>query len=228
MRTKPLTLDPPGGERSVLLHVCCAPCSCSIIERILNAGIEPALYFYNPNIHPRDEYEIRKHEVTRYAKKKRVRFFDGDYEKGLWFEKTAGHENSPERGPRCAICFELRLAQAADWAQKNGFKVFTSSLGISRWKDFDQVTLAGIQAASRFPGLFYWPYNWRKEGGSARGVEITREENFYRQRYCGCLYSLQHSQHRLFRGENPSTMPAPESNPHAGGSSWDSRPLFGH
>ncbi len=202
MRDKPLVLEPPVGERRVLLHTCCAPCSCSIIERILNADIEPTLYFYNPNIHPQDEYEIRKKEVVRYAEKKKIYFFDGDYEKELWFEMTKGHENAVERGARCAICFDLRLGKTAECAQKNGFRVFTSSLGISRWKDFDQVTLAGIKAAAKFPGLFYWPYNWRKEGGSERMFEISRDENFYRQRYCGCLYSLQHSHRRVLGGVN--------------------------
>jgi len=106
-----------------------------------------------------------------------------------------------ERGERCSLCFEMRFVKTADYARKNGFNVITSCLGISRWKDFDQVTQAGIKAASLFPGVTYWEYNWRKKGGSQRMYKIAKEETFYQQQYCGCVYSLRDTnKHRTESG----------------------------
>ena len=186
----------PNNERKVLLHSCCAPCSCSVIQRMIESGIEPTIYFYNPNIYPREEYEQRKAEVIRYAKKMNIPFVDGDYDTDPWFEHVKGHEEDAEQGERCDLCFEMRLGKAAAYAVQNGFKVFTTSLGISRWKDLSQVDRAGEKTATSFPGLTYWAQNWRLGGGQEHMARISKEENFYRQRYCGCLYSFRESLRR--------------------------------
>ena len=174
----------------VLLHSCCAPCSGSVIQDIHESGIALTIFFYNPNIHPRKEYDLRKDENIRFAKKAGIPFVDADYDTGNWFNLTKGHENDPERGERCSLCFEMRFVKTAEYAFKNDFKVITSCLGISRWKDFDQVTRAGERAASLFPGVSYWGYNWRKKGGAERMLKIAKQEKFYQQQYCGCVYSL--------------------------------------
>lgn len=174
----------------VLLHSCCAPCSGSVIEDIHKAGVALSIYFYNPNIHPRREYDIRKEENIRYAKKMGIPFIDADYDADRWFESMKGHEMDPERGERCSMCFEMRFVKTAEYAYQNGFDTITSCLGISRWKDFDQVTAAGVKAASLFPGIRYWAYNWRKENGSSRMIQIAKREEFYQQQYCGCAYSM--------------------------------------
>jgi epoxyqueuosine reductase len=192
---------PPNGENKVLLHSCCAPCSGSVIQDIFKAGVDLTIYFYNPNIHPRKEYDIRKNENIRYAQKMKIPFVDADYDPGRWFQAMKGHEWDPERGERCGLCFEMRFVKTAEYAHQNGFKVITSCLGISRWKDFDQVTRAGVQAASLFPGVSYWAFNWRKNAGSQRMYEVAKEERFYKQEYCGCAYSLRDSnQWRAARG----------------------------
>jgi len=183
-------IEPPGGEKQVLLHSCCAPCSGSVIQDIHQAGVALTVYFYNPNIHPREEYLLRKEENVRYARELGIPFIDADYDTERWFEMTKGHEDDEERGERCTLCFEMRFVKTAQYAHENGFKVITSCLGISRWKDFDQVTRAGEKAAALYPGVTYWAYNWRKENGSQRMIEIAREEEFYQQQYCGCAYSL--------------------------------------
>lgn len=194
--TNLLELQVPYKENKILLHSCCAPCSCSVLQRMVESGIEPTVYFYNPNIFPREEYDHRKQEVIRYAQKVNVPFVDGDYKADLWFEKTQGHEKAPERGERCDLCFEMRLGEAAAYAARNSFKVFTTSLGISRWKDLEQVNRAGEKAASLFPGLIYWAQNWRMGGGQELMRRLIEEEKFYRQRYCGCLYSFRGSLRR--------------------------------
>jgi epoxyqueuosine reductase len=160
---------------------------------MIESGVEPTVYFYNPNIYPKEEYEHRKREVVRYIQKIKVPFIDADHEIDGWLQATEGHEEDAERGKRCGICFEMRLGKTAAYAAEHGFKVFATSLGISRWKDLEQVNRAGRRAASLFPGLTYWEHNWRLYGGQEQMEKIAKEENFYRQNYCGCLYSLRES-----------------------------------
>jgi len=183
-------LTAPNDAKNVLLHSCCAPCSCEIIETMVASGLQVTIYFYNPNIHPRDEYEIRKKENIRFAQKMKIPFVDADYDRDDWFKRVKGLEWEPERGKRCTMCFDMRFERTALFAMENGFPVFTSSLGLSRWKDLIQINQCGMRAASRYSGLIYWSYNWRKQGGSQRMYEISKNENFYQQEYCGCVYSL--------------------------------------
>ncbi len=163
---------------------------------MITSGVKLTVFFYNPNIYPREEYEHRKAEVIRYAQKMNIPFVDADYDSDPWFEHVKDHEEDAERGERCDLCFEMRLGKAAAYAAGNGFKIFTTSLGISRWKDLAQVDRAGRKAAASFPGLTYWAQNWRLGGGQEQRERIIREENFYRQRYCGCLYSFRESLRR--------------------------------
>jgi len=180
----------PGGEKKVLMHSCCAPCSGELMEKMVASGIELTIFFYNPNIHPKKEYEIRKNENIRFAEKMNIPFVDADYDVQNWFARARGMEQAPERGVRCSMCFDMRFERTALHAHEYGFKVITSSLGISRWKDMDQINDSGLKAASHYEGVTYWTYNWRKSGGSARMYEIAKRESFYKQEYCGCIYSL--------------------------------------
>ncbi len=183
-------LELPEGHKKVLLHSCCAPCSGEVMEAIHAAGIEYTIFFYNPNIHPREEYELRKSENIRFAEKHGVPFVDADYDTENWFVRAKGLEWEPERGARCTMCFDMRFERTALHAYEHGFHVITSCLGISRWKNMEQINECGERAASRYPGMSYWTYNWRKKGGAARMIEISKRENFYQQEYCGCIYSL--------------------------------------
>jgi epoxyqueuosine reductase len=185
---KPLPL--PDGHRKVLLHSCCAPCSGEVMEAMVASGIDFTIFFYNPNIHPRKEYDLRKDENIRFAEKFGIPFVDADYDRDNWFARARGMENEPERGVRCTMCFDMRFERTALYAHEHGFPVITSSLGISRWKNMEQINDCGKRAAARYPDLLYWDYNWRKAGGSARMIEISKRETFYQQEYCGCAYSL--------------------------------------
>ncbi|MDC9606006.1 epoxyqueuosine reductase QueH [Xenorhabdus griffiniae] len=196
---KPLPL--PNGNKKVLLHSCCAPCSGEVMEAMLASGIDFTIFFYNPNIHPLKEYELRKDENIRFAQEMGIPFIDADYDRDNWFERAKGMENEPERGIRCTMCFDMRFERTALYAHEHGFPVITSSLGISRWKNMQQINECGVRAASRYPDLMYWEYNWRKGGGSARMIEISKREEFYQQEYCGCIYSLRDTnRHRLATG----------------------------
>jgi len=180
----------PADGRKLLLHSCCAPCSGEVMEALLASGIDYTIFFYNPNIHPREEYELRKEENVRFAAKHNIPFIDADYDKDNWFARAKGMEDEPERGIRCTMCFDMRFERTALYAHEHGFDVITSSLGISRWKNFDQINDCGLRAAAHYPDMTYWTFNWRKQGGSARMLEISKDENFYMQEYCGCVYSL--------------------------------------
>ena len=183
-------LELPDGADRLLLHSCCAPCSGEVMEALLHSEIDFSIFFYNPNIHPLQEYEIRKLENIKFAEKHGIPFIDADYDKDNWFERAKGMEWEPERGKRCSMCFDMRFERTALYAYEHGFPVICSSLGISRWKDMDQINESGLKAAAPYPGLAYWTYNWRKSGGSERMYQIAKRENFYKQEYCGCVYSL--------------------------------------
>lgn len=194
-------LETPHGEDRLLLHSCCAPCAGEVMEAVQAAGIDFTVYFYNPNIHPRQEYEMRKRENIRFCEKMGVPFVDGDYDTGNWFDRIEGLENEPERGRRCTVCFDMRFERTALYAHEHGFPLISSTLGISRWKNMEQINGSGVRAADRYEGITYWTLNWRKKGGSQRMIEIAKREEFYQQEYCGCVFSLRDTnRHRKAQG----------------------------
>ena len=193
MSAEPLArpkLQAPGAADKVLLHSCCAPCAIEVMEAIVASDIELCVYFYNPNIHPRAEYDLRKDENKRFCAQKGIEFIDADYDSDNWFERVRGLENEPERGERCTVCFDMRFERTALHAFENGYSVISSSLGISRWKNMLQINACGERAAARYPAMQYWTYNWRKGGGAQRMISLSKQEAFYQQQYCGCVYSL--------------------------------------
>jgi predicted adenine nucleotide alpha hydrolase (AANH) superfamily ATPase len=183
-------LELPDGANKLLLHSCCAPCSGEVMEALIASEIDFTIFFYNPNIHPLQEYEIRKNENIKFAEKHGIPFIDADYDKDNWFARAKGMEHEPERGIRCSMCFDMRFERTALYAYEHGFPVISSSLGISRWKDMNQINTSGVKAASKYPNVSYWTYNWRKNGGGERMYQIAKRENFYKQEYCGCVYSM--------------------------------------
>jgi epoxyqueuosine reductase len=193
----------PNGGDKLLMHSCCAPCSGELMEAFVESGIDYTIFFYNPNIHPLKEYELRKQENIRFAEKHGVPFVDADYDTDNWFARAKGMENEPERGIRCTMCFDMRFERTALYAKENGFPVMTSSLGISRWKNMAQINDCGYRAVTQYGGLVYWDYYWRKGGGSQRMIEISKREHFYQQEYCGCVYSLRDTnRHRRAQGRD--------------------------
>jgi len=183
----------PMGETTVLLHTCCAPCSSAIIEAMLRSGITPVIYYCNPNIYPREEYEIRKNECTRYAQSLGLEIVDDDYDHESWLQEMTGLENEPERGGRCLKCFKMRLLRTAGYAVRRGIRVITTTLASSRWKSLDQINEAGQWACDTISAdneVIWWDQNWRKGGLQERRLEIIRQYDFYNQQYCGCEFSM--------------------------------------
>ena len=178
----------PEGCKKVLLHACCAPCSSAIVEWMLGHGIEPVIYYFNPNIYPLEEYEIRKNESKRHAESLGITWIDDDYNHAAWRCAVMGLENEPERGKRCEMCFYHRLEATAKKAQELGIAFFATTLASSRWKRLEQINAAGNAAALKY-GISFWAQNWRKEGLQERRNELLKEYGFYNQLFCGCEFS---------------------------------------
>jgi predicted adenine nucleotide alpha hydrolase (AANH) superfamily ATPase len=153
-------------------------------------GITPTIFYSNSNIVPHQEYLKRKGECSRYAQALGLEIVDDDYDHAQWQCVAKGLENEPERGARCLECFRFRLVRAARYAHEHGFRVLTTTLASSRWKDLSQVDEAGRYACSLFPGVAWWGQNWRKGGLQDRRGEIIKEYDFYNQQYCGCEFSM--------------------------------------
>lgn len=193
----------PEGLTKVLLHACCAPCSSAIVEWLLAHGIEPVIHYFNPNIYPQEEYEIRKQESKRHAESLGIRWLDDDsadsptpccgYGHEQWREAVRGLEREPERGKRCEVCFYYRLLATAKKAQELGITWFATTLASSRWKNLEQVNAAGMRAEAtlnnQLPRVNFWAQNWRKDGLQDRRNALLKEYNFYNQMYCGCEYA---------------------------------------
>lgn len=202
MRQKSSIIVPQGCKR-VLLHACCAPCSSAIVEWLLAHDIEPVIYYFNPNIYPLEEYEIRKNESKRHAESLGITWIDDDRLQvtgygeahSAWREAVCGLEHEPERGRRCEACFYHRLFATAKKAQELGIAYFATTLASSRWKNLEQINAAGQAAALMVNGegpkanVQFWAQNWRKDGLQERRNALLKEYGFYNQLYCGCEFS---------------------------------------
>jgi predicted adenine nucleotide alpha hydrolase (AANH) superfamily ATPase len=180
----------PDGKKRLLLHSCCAVCCGNMMQRLCSANIDYEVVFYNPNIYPEVEYNKRKDAIVAYCEKMGIKFTDLGYEVDDWYRRVNGLEKEPEKGRRCTVCFEMRLEKVAKYAHENGFDVFVSSLGASRWKDIHLVNEIGCKIAQQYDGLSYWEYDWRKKRGTELLAKVAKEEGFYMQEFCGCEYSL--------------------------------------
>ncbi len=182
-----------GRERvpRLLLHSCCAPCSSYVLE-YLTEHFEIVDFFYNPNISPAAEYGKRVEEIQRLIReiplKHGVRFVEGRYDPGRFFEAVRGMENIPEGGERCAVCFELRLREAAAKAKELGCDYFATTLTISPLKNAAKLNEIGERIAQE-TGTSYLVSDFKKRGGYQRSIALSREYELYRQNYCGCIFS---------------------------------------
>lgn len=171
----------------LLLHVCCAPCSTYPI-RVLQEDYDVELFFYNPNIHPEEEYKARADEACRYAKGAGIELHEAAYEVDRWFACMKGLEDAPEGGRRCEACYEMRLSRAADFASTHGFGYFTTTLSISPHKNSGVINKIGRKIAEGASASFY-AADFKKHDGFKKASQISKESGLYRQNYCGCIYS---------------------------------------
>lgn len=175
--------------KKLLLVSCCAPCSGGVLASAARLGLDITLLFYNPNIYPLSEYEKRRDEQKRACEHFGIQFVELPYDPAEWESQIQGLEQEPERGKRCSVCFFMRLKKAAQYAKEHGFTEISSVLGVSRYKDLEQVNAAGKAACAQW-GVAYNETNWRRGGLEEIRREVWKQLQFYAQQYCGCRFSL--------------------------------------
>ena len=173
--------------KRILLHSCCAPCSAYVIQELIKE-YKVTLFYFNPNIFPEEEYQRRFREAQKYLEKIKVDLIEGEYDHQAWLEKVKGHEQEPEKGKRCHICYKYRLEKTALEAQKLSFNTFCSTLSISPHKDAEMINQIGLELAKKY-GIEYLESDWKKQEGFKKACDISKSEGFYRQEYCGCEFS---------------------------------------
>lgn len=180
-----------GEVPRLLLHVCCAPCSSYCLE-YLSQYFDITVYYYNPNISIKEEYEYRLSEEKRYISLKEfkypVKLTDSEYRPEDFFAAVKGLEHEPEGGMRCRECFRLRLNASAKKAKEQGFDYFTTTLTISPLKNAALLNEIGAEMGERY-GVNWLYSDFKKREGYKRSIELSREFNLYRQNYCGCVFS---------------------------------------
>lgn len=180
-----------GVTPTLLLHSCCAPCS-SYVLKYLSSYFRITLLYFNPNINPEEEYIKRINEQRRLIAELPVRnpvsFVEGRYEPSEFYEAVKGLEREPEGGARCAVCYGLRLREAARRAAEGGFDYFATTLSISPLKDAAKINEIGERVGAEF-GVRHLPSDFKKKDGYKQSVELSREYGLYRQNFCGCIYS---------------------------------------
>ena len=178
-----------GEKPRLLLHACCAPCSSYVLE-YLNEHFDITLYFYNPNISPKEEYVFRQAELIRLVGEMGlpITVVSEKYSPEEFFEVSKGLEKEPEGGERCFKCYRLRLLKTAEYAKKNGFQFFTTTLSISPYKNAEKLNEIGGELSEKV-GIDYLYSDFKKKNGYKRSIELSKEYNLYRQDYCGCIFS---------------------------------------
>lgn len=174
-------------KQKLLLHTCCAPCVTIPMER-LESDYEISCFFYNPNIHPKEEYIHRLKELQNLAKQLNFKIVIHQYDADRWLELINGLEDEPEGGERCAICFRIRLQETAKYAKKQGFDVFTTTLTISPHKNAILINQLGSELDEQY-NIKFLAANFKKKDGYKRSIELSNKYNLYRQNYCGCIFS---------------------------------------
>lgn len=182
------------GEKSLLLHSCCGPCSSYVLE-YLTQYFKVTVLYYNPNIQPEREYEKRlvcqRELIESLPQASRPGILEVPYLGHDFSSASKWLENEPEGGARCTECFRLRLNKTAAVAAEHGFDYFCTTLTVSPHKDAQRINRIGEQAGEQY-GVAWLPSDFKKKNGYRRSVELARRYGLYRQDYCGCKYSMRH------------------------------------
>ncbi len=182
-------------KNRLLLHSCCGPCSTACIERVIG-DYKITVFFYNPNITDREEYERRKEAQIKFInsynqkleKEDKIEFIEGEYMPDEFYSAAAGLESEPEGGARCTECFKLRLERTAQAALRTGNNIFGTTLTVSPHKNYNLVSAIGCELAQKY-GIEFLDMDFKKKAGFQRSIQMSKEYGLYRQNYCGCEFS---------------------------------------
>ena len=182
-----------GITPTLLLHICCAPCSSYCLE-YLSQYFKIIVFFYNPNISFKEEYDYRLSEEKRLIGemkfKNPVEIIDSRYDPNEFFSAVKGLENEPEGGRRCLECFRLRLRESCKKAKEIGADYITTTLTISPLKNAQALNEIGSECAKEY-GVSWLFSDFKKREGYKRSIVLSQEYDLYRQNYCGCAFSKQ-------------------------------------
>lgn len=184
-------IDELDGRPKLLLHSCCGPCSTAVLS-ILEPYFDIMVFYYNPNIEPKEEYLKRKSEQIRFIKEfgsEFVNFLDCDYENEKFRSSVKGLEQEPEGGARCPVCFKLRMEECAKLAKKDGYDFFGTTLTVSPHKNSEQINKIGGVLESVY-GVKYLYSDFKKKDGYKNSILLSKKYNLYRQDYCGCMLGV--------------------------------------
>ena len=180
-----------GIRPRLLLHICCAPCSSAVLERLTGA-FDITVFYYNPNIAPKEEFLYRAQEQQRLIANLphtgKIDFLCGNYDEERFLRMAHVYENIPEGGERCTRCFKLRIGETARMAKKLNYDYFTTTLSISPLKDAQRLNQIGGMLSERFDVLYLFS-DFKKKDGYRRSCELSALYGLYRQNYCGCIFS---------------------------------------
>ncbi len=179
--------DNLGQKKKLLLHSCCAPCSTACIERLIE-HFEITVFYYNPNIDTLEEFNLRANEQVRYCSSLAVDCIVAGFDKQSFLSKVKGLENESEGGARCPKCFDLRLKKTAEKCLELGFDFFATTLTVSPLKNATLINEIGF-SLDKSLGARYLPSDFKKQNGYLRSIILSKENNLYRQNYCGCEFS---------------------------------------
>ncbi len=174
--------------KKLLLHICCGPCASAVVERLID-DYDITGYFYNPNIHPEEEYRRRLEAMQMALNRFGIPFIEGCYNPDAFFEAVKGLEHEPENGLRCPVCYRMRLAATAEYAARNSFDCIASTLTLGPQKKATVINPIGVEAAES-AGVKFLEGDWKKKDGFKRSLELSHEMGMYRQHYCGCVFSV--------------------------------------
>ena len=180
-----------AAKKKMLFHVCCANCMLYPVS-ILSADYDITLFFYNPNIGPKQEYKKRLESVKRASASLGINLIAPDYEPDVFTELASPFKDEPEGGKRCSICFELRLSETAKYAAANNFDIFGTTLTVSPHKNQEKINSTGRQLSIKYQIDFY-AADFKKQDGFKKTMQLSSKMGVYRQNYCGCIYSIRNS-----------------------------------
>lgn len=183
-------VDGLSGKQRLLLHACCAPCSSSVLERV-TPYFDVTLFFYNPNITDKKEYDYRLSELYRFVNAvygDKVKITEGEYALERFYELSKGKEGLPEGGERCFLCYNDRLLETAKTAKAGLYDCYCTTLSVSPYKNAEKLNLIGNKIGEDL-GVKFLPSDFKKKQGYVRSIELSKEYGLYRQNYCGCEFS---------------------------------------
>jgi predicted adenine nucleotide alpha hydrolase (AANH) superfamily ATPase len=173
---------------AILLHICCGPCATHPIL-MLKEKFSVTGFFFNPNIFPPDEYQLRIKEAEDFCRQHEIPMIAPDANRAAWLALTSPLSEEKEGGERCRICFRYRLEKTAQEAVRLGIPAYTTTLTIGPNKPAKVIFPIGHEVAEK-AGVQFLEYDFKKQDGFKKSSLISKELGMYRQNYCGCEFSM--------------------------------------